>query len=78
MEQQKPFSAISVTVERLTGESYDEEDLSGIPDLVEVIMLQATGAFSTSGSLVIHDSQLTPERRSRGSSPSNPQKAQVW
>ncbi|KAJ4263923.1 hypothetical protein NW762_005961 [Fusarium torreyae] len=39
----KPFSAVTVTVENLTSESYEEEDLSGIPELVEVITLQATG-----------------------------------
>lgn len=30
-------------VERLTSESYDEDDLAGIPDLIEVVKLQATG-----------------------------------
>lgn len=34
---------MTVTIENLTSESYEEEDLSGIPDLVEVIMLQASG-----------------------------------
>jgi LAS seventeen-binding protein 5 len=34
---------VTVTVENLTSESYEEEDLSGIPELVEVITLQATG-----------------------------------
>ncbi|KKY24369.1 putative vhs domain-containing protein [Phaeomoniella chlamydospora] len=32
-----------VAVERLTSEQYDEDDLSGIPDLIEVIRLQGTG-----------------------------------
>ncbi|KAI1078074.1 hypothetical protein F5B20DRAFT_549108 [Whalleya microplaca] len=41
--QKKPYSAVTVTVERLTSESYEEDDLSGIPDLVEVIKLQASG-----------------------------------
>ncbi|KUI69170.1 Protein lsb5 [Cytospora mali] len=41
--QKKPYSAVTVTVERLTSEAYEEDDLSGIPDLVEVIKLQATG-----------------------------------
>ncbi|KAI0477758.1 hypothetical protein GGR56DRAFT_638599 [Xylariaceae sp. FL0804] len=41
--QKKPFSAVTVTVERLTSEQYEEDDLSGIPDLVEVIKLQASG-----------------------------------
>ncbi|KAM0439853.1 hypothetical protein ACHAPT_000950 [Fusarium lateritium] len=43
MFQQKPFSAVTVTIENLTSESYEEEDLSGIPELVEVIKLQASG-----------------------------------
>lgn len=32
-----------MTIENLTSESYEEEDFSGIPDLVEVIKLQASG-----------------------------------
>ncbi|EMR63026.1 putative vhs domain-containing protein [Eutypa lata UCREL1] len=39
----KPYSAVTVTVERLTSEQYEEDDLSGIPDLVEVIKLQSSG-----------------------------------
>ncbi|EGU78405.1 hypothetical protein FOQG_01648 [Fusarium oxysporum f. sp. raphani 54005] len=42
-QSKKPFSAVTVTVENLTSESYEEEDLSGIPELVDVITLQATG-----------------------------------
>lgn len=42
-KQKKPYSAISVHVERLTAESYDEDDFSGIPDLIEVVRLQASG-----------------------------------
>lgn len=34
---------MTVTIENLTGERYDEDDFSGIPELVEVIKLQATG-----------------------------------
>ncbi|KAF3761411.1 hypothetical protein M406DRAFT_353075 [Cryphonectria parasitica EP155] len=41
--QKKPYSAVTVTIERLTGEAYEEDDLSGIPDLVEVIKLQGSG-----------------------------------
>ncbi|KAK8023027.1 Protein lsb5 [Apiospora marii] len=41
--QKKPYSAITVTVDRLTSEQFEEDDLSGIPDLVEVIKLQAAG-----------------------------------
>lgn len=39
----KPYSAVTVTVENLTSERYEEDDIGGIPDLVEVIKLQATG-----------------------------------
>lgn len=41
--QKKPFSAVTQTVERLTSEEHEEDDLSGIPDLVEIIKLQPTG-----------------------------------
>ncbi|KAI1304009.1 hypothetical protein F5Y03DRAFT_180298 [Xylaria venustula] len=41
--QKKPYSAVTVTIERLTSEAFEEDDLSGIPDLVEVIKLQASG-----------------------------------
>ena len=41
--QKKPYSAITVQIENLTSEQYDEDDLSGIPDLIEVIRLQGTG-----------------------------------
>ncbi|KAM0331463.1 hypothetical protein ACHAQA_003139 [Verticillium albo-atrum] len=41
--QKKPYSAVTAYVERLTSESYEEDDLSGIIDLVEVIKLQSTG-----------------------------------
>ncbi|KAL3956409.1 hypothetical protein ACCO45_009255 [Purpureocillium lilacinum] len=43
LAQKKPYSAVTVTIENLTSESYPEDDLSGIPDLVEVIKLQASG-----------------------------------
>lgn len=41
--QKKPYSAVTVAIERLTSEALEEDDLSGIPDLVEVIKLQASG-----------------------------------
>ncbi|KAF2398881.1 hypothetical protein EJ06DRAFT_558050 [Trichodelitschia bisporula] len=41
--QKKPYTAITVHIERLTGEEYEENDLSGIVDLVEVIRIQDTG-----------------------------------
>ncbi len=42
-KQKKPYSAISVQVEQLTSETYEEEDLAGVPDLLEVVKLQDTG-----------------------------------
>lgn len=39
----KPYSAITVQIDRLTSEQYDADDMSGIPDLIEVIRLQAEG-----------------------------------
>lgn len=41
--QKKPYSAVTVAVERLTSEQFEEDDFSGIPDLVEAIKLQGTG-----------------------------------
>ncbi|KAM7204940.1 hypothetical protein V8F20_003402 [Naviculisporaceae sp. PSN 640] len=43
MFSQKPYSAVTVTIERLTSEAIPENDMSGIPDLVEVVNLQDTG-----------------------------------
>lgn len=43
VSQKKPYSAVTVLVENLTGERYEEDDVSGIPDLVETIKLQASG-----------------------------------
>jgi hypothetical protein len=42
-KQKKPYSSVSVHIERLTAETYEEEDFSGIPDLIEVVRLQASG-----------------------------------
>jgi hypothetical protein len=41
--QRKPYTAVTVQIEQLTSEEYEENDLSGIPDLVEVIRIQDTG-----------------------------------
>ena len=43
MIEQKPYSAVTVQIDRLTSESFKTDDLSGIPDLVEVIRLQGSG-----------------------------------
>ncbi|KAG6015852.1 hypothetical protein E4U54_002839 [Claviceps lovelessii] len=42
-QSKKPFSAVTVTIDNLTAESYPQDDLSGLPDLVDVIKIQATG-----------------------------------
>lgn len=42
-KQKKPYTAVTVQIDRLTSEQYEENDLSGIPDLVEVIRIQDTG-----------------------------------
>ncbi|KAI9733892.1 MAG: putative actin patch assembly and actin polymerization protein [Cirrosporium novae-zelandiae] len=39
----KPFSAVTVQIDQLTSEEFEENDLGGIPDLIEVIRLQSTG-----------------------------------
>ncbi|TLD18256.1 VHS subgroup [Venturia nashicola] len=41
--KKKPYSAITVHVDRLTSEEYEVDDYSGIPDLVEVVRIQDTG-----------------------------------
>ncbi|KAL9000667.1 MAG: hypothetical protein Q9169_000703 [Polycauliona sp. 2 TL-2023] len=41
--QKKPFTAITVQIDRLTSEQYDGDDMAGIVDLIEVIRLQSEG-----------------------------------
>ena len=41
--QKKPYSAITVQVDRLTSGQYAADDMSGIVDLIEVIRLQSGG-----------------------------------
>lgn len=41
--QKKPYTAVTVQVDRLTGEQYEGDDMTGIVDLIEVIRLQAEG-----------------------------------
>ena len=41
--QKKPYTAITVQIDRLTSEQYEDEDLSGIIDLIEVIRIQELG-----------------------------------
>jgi len=42
-KQKKPYSSVTVAIERLTSEQYEDDDYGGIPELVEAIKLQATG-----------------------------------
>ncbi|KAJ4349540.1 uncharacterized protein N0V89_008156 [Didymosphaeria variabile] len=42
-KQKKPFSAITVQIDRLTSEQYEENDIGGLPDLIEVIRIQDSG-----------------------------------
>ncbi|KAF2149450.1 hypothetical protein K461DRAFT_296917 [Myriangium duriaei CBS 260.36] len=39
----KPYTAVSVQIDRMTSEQFDEDDLSGIIDLIEVIRIQSSG-----------------------------------
>ncbi|KAL9130849.1 MAG: hypothetical protein Q9217_001050 [Psora testacea] len=39
----KPYTAITVQINRLTSEQYEADDMSGIPDLIEVIRIQTGG-----------------------------------
>ena len=42
-QQRKPYSAVTVQIDRLTSEQYEENDLGGIVDLIEVIRIQESG-----------------------------------
>jgi len=42
-KQDKPYTAVTVQIERLCKEEFDVEDLSGIVDLIEVVKLQGSG-----------------------------------
>jgi hypothetical protein len=41
--QRKPYTAITVQIDRLTSEQYEENDIGGIVDLIEVIRIQESG-----------------------------------
>ncbi|KAJ9305900.1 hypothetical protein DTO217A2_4643 [Paecilomyces variotii] len=47
----KPYSAITVQIERLTSEQYEVDDSSGIVDLIEVVRLQSSGPTEASRAL---------------------------
>ncbi|KAK2734345.1 putative actin patch assembly and actin polymerization protein [Onygenales sp. PD_40] len=49
--KKKPYSAITVHIDRLTSEQYEVDDSSGIVDLVEVIRLQPSGPTEASRAL---------------------------
>ncbi|KAI4271424.1 MAG: hypothetical protein L6R35_006534 [Caloplaca aegaea] len=39
----KPYTAVTVQIDRLTSEQYEGDDMTGIVDLIEVVRLQAEG-----------------------------------
>lgn len=41
--QRKPYSAITVQIDRLTAEAVDEDDLAGLFELLEIVGLQPAG-----------------------------------
>ncbi|KAK4984160.1 hypothetical protein LTR66_008590 [Elasticomyces elasticus] len=43
VKQRKAYSAVTVQIDRLTSEQYEEDDFSGIVDLIEVIRIQESG-----------------------------------
>ncbi|KAK6337195.1 putative actin patch assembly and actin polymerization protein [Orbilia javanica] len=47
----KPYTAVSVQIEHLTTEAYEENDLAGIPELIEAVRLQDTGPQEASRAL---------------------------
>lgn len=47
----KPYSAVTVQIDLLTGETYEVDDSSGIVDLVEAIRIQNTGPYEASRAL---------------------------
>ncbi|RHZ61744.1 hypothetical protein CDV55_100677 [Aspergillus turcosus] len=47
----KPYSAVTVQIEVLTGEQYEIEDSSGIVDLIEAIRIQSSGPTEASRAL---------------------------
>ncbi|KAF2181101.1 hypothetical protein K469DRAFT_590288 [Zopfia rhizophila CBS 207.26] len=42
-KQKKPYSAVTVQIDRLTSEQFEENDLGGLVDLIEVIRIQESG-----------------------------------
>ncbi len=50
---EKPYTAVTEYINRLTGQQYQEEDLTGIPELCEVIRLQVGGPTEASRAIRI-------------------------
>ncbi|PTU24021.1 hypothetical protein P175DRAFT_0513101 [Aspergillus ochraceoroseus IBT 24754] len=50
-QSSKPYSAVTVQIEVLTGEQYEVEDSSGIVDLIEAIRIQSSGPTEASRAL---------------------------
>lgn len=46
-----PYTAVTEYINRMTGEQYSEDDLSGLPDLIEVVKLQRIGVHEASRAL---------------------------
>lgn len=46
--EEHAYTAVTEYINRMCGESYDEEDLSGLPDLIEVVRLQNGGPTEAS------------------------------
>ncbi|KAA8892846.1 hypothetical protein FN846DRAFT_613296 [Sphaerosporella brunnea] len=44
----KPYTAVTVLIERLTSEEYEENDYGGLPELIETIKLQDSGPTEAS------------------------------
>ncbi|KAF2732006.1 hypothetical protein EJ04DRAFT_497704 [Polyplosphaeria fusca] len=42
-KQKKPYSAVTVQIDRLTSEQFEENDLGGLVDLIEVVRIQESG-----------------------------------
>lgn len=43
-----PYTAVTEYINRMTGEQYGEDDLSGLPDLIEVVKIQTGGSTEAS------------------------------
>lgn len=39
----KPYTAVTTTIERLTSQKYDEQDVGEIFELAEIVNIQTTG-----------------------------------